>query len=423
LPGGTLEFFFNRRHSREEARKKLPHDVDGLINALQLKDRWLVYVAAGLLIEKNAPVTNALPALINAADRVPGAIYALEPLSMAAPKAAAPILARSLDSHPKLETFFIRMLGTIGTNAMEVAPQLQARFENSPSSDKILLAESIWKISRNCEQTLPYLINALQNNLDPYTQTRIIAVLGAFGPKAEAAAPILFRMLESKTNAAESFRNGTIQALGKIGAMPDLVVPYIVARIPPSPHWADYSWAMVAIEALGGFGEPGIERLMDYYRSTNSVLRTAASSAIPRLGPRASLAIPYLIDDLHTTRPQRLIRACQVLSELGETAGPALPQLKVLLKYPDHRVRAEAALALHKLKTASEAITPVLLKILNEPSASTDLVETVSRALIRIASENPQLADELKKSENRVAASRLNERRKIFERYGMVDYL
>jgi hypothetical protein len=78
---------------------------------------------------------------------------------------------------------------------------------------------------------------------------------------------------------------------------------------------------------------------------------------------------------------------------------------------------------LHKLNAHPDAVTPILLKILNERSAPSDLVESLSRAVLKLESNNPQLKHDLKKYENRVAASRLIQRRKMSDRYGMVDSL
>jgi hypothetical protein len=169
----------------------------------------------------------------------------------------------------------------MSTNAIEVAPLLLERFRLGRSADKILLAETLWKIGGHYQETLPYLVNELHTKLDPYRENRVITVLGLFGPKAASAAPVLFQMLQTRTNRSELFERATIQALGKIGAMPELVLPYILARIPSAPNWSESTRAVTAIEALGGFGPPGIDHLLNFYRSTNAILRWPCTNSMP----------------------------------------------------------------------------------------------------------------------------------------------
>jgi HEAT repeat protein len=178
----------------------------------------------------------------------------------------------------------------------------------------------------------------------------------AFRELARTAVPDL---ISAFTDEDEEIRIWAAITLGQIG--PDAanaVEPLITAALLP---YDDHPQLVVcAIKALGEIGpaaRPALPVLAPMVNNRDNRTHIMAVHAFWRIGPKgpaeASLVVPKLLDRLTASNDSRE-RAwiAEILSEMGPSAGDAIPALSTAADDPDTRVASAARKAL-KAMTAT----------------------------------------------------------------------
>jgi HEAT repeat protein len=94
-------------------------------------------------------------------------------------------------------------LGEIGPGAAAAIPSLRQRLSDRSARVRVAAALGLWYINRQNSDVVPVLVDVLRSN-DPATSLKTLSALGALGPDAKAAAPIIRRMMNESTD--EEFR-------------------------------------------------------------------------------------------------------------------------------------------------------------------------------------------------------------------------
>ena len=127
---------------------------------------------------------------------------------------------------------------------------------------------------------VPALLRIAHRNLSPASQSATIMALGAIGPPARAAVPSLLQWATNDIN--QTF--APICALGRIGAEPSIVVPFLTNAL------ADPNVRPMLVLALGGFGTnalPAVPALLALLHSEADLTdKRIYTNALNNIDPR-----------------------------------------------------------------------------------------------------------------------------------------
>ncbi|MEN3009793.1 MAG: HEAT repeat domain-containing protein [Candidatus Bipolaricaulaceae bacterium] len=224
------------------------------------------------------------------------------------------------------------------------------------------------------EAAVPKLVEELEA---PWAAQRTAAleVLAELGEKAGSAVPAVVRLLERE--GLGEVRRQALVALGRIGKG----APEALSALIRSVKSRDPDEVVAALEALGQLGPWAAEAQTEVARRTFHPwpeIRAAALRALGQLAP-AEAALPHLIQAL--TDPCGTVRLA-ALSALGEIpeierVREAVPQLVLLLRDSDPRVREGAAAVLGRVGPVPGEALGALVQLLEDP------VWEVRRAAVR----------------------------------------
>lgn len=314
---------------------------------------------------------------------------------------AAPHLIRMLDdASAEVRQAAVAALRGLGNDAAPAFPRL---FELLDDDDPVRRAQALRTLNTTHAKTRSWLDRLMAALDDPSADVRSAAAncLAEWSDRrmAAAAGPPLVKRLCDPDPAVRLDAAGALSALRlhldaataalhasvrhpdaevrrrAIGALFDAAG---AALYPELLHCAqfdpDHNVRCAAVANLAYGGERAVPFLVAFLKDSKADLREAAVGALSRLGPKARLAVPFLLADLESLGRH----AVQALANIGD-AGAA-PKLIELLEH--HDLRSHALSALRSLGPAASLAAPRLLEMLNE---SSDLNPQV--ALLEIAGE------------------------------------
>jgi|GEM_PF-2891218 len=242
-------------------------------------------------------------------------------------------------------------------------------------------------------------ISRFLENKDAKIRRLAAWVLGEIGPPARPAADTLAKALR---DADSDVRRLAAESLHEIG-------PEMVTHLLPALKDEDLSIRLSTVQALAIFHErkEAVQALVDALRDPKIKVRTAAATALVRLGPEGKAALPNLLDSLKESDLEVQTKAFTAIVAIGSHAdslllnklssinqsqrwtGPYIlkqygprpsdgvkPLLR-LLKDADATNRLGATLALAKLAPVSKTVVAASVK-----KAQTDLNLAVQAAAV-----------------------------------------
>jgi len=250
---------------------------------------------------------------------------------------AIPVLIEALD-HRADETVEVRkvpqLLAQLGPKAKVALPALLAQLTPEWPDPEILRA--VVQIDPLGQQCIPALIQALKHK-DSEVVFTASECLGLLGPRARTSIPSLVVVIDSDLG-ADSLnwepRVSAINAIVRIDRNSPLVIPTLIRAL-----------------KCEGIKELKSDRL-DFDVCDCSTLE-AATKALRSCGPRATAAVPVMIDILTTRETSNhpdmaYASIVYTLGQLGPDALPAVPILRQLLEKKG-RLSWPAAAALYRL--------------------------------------------------------------------------
>jgi HEAT repeat protein len=294
--------------------------VEPLVQALEDPASWVREAAVATLAAYGKP---AVPALIQVLDKE-------WDVTVEASRALAAIGAQAVPAlleHAATAPYHYGALYAIGEIGPEALPVLIDALHSGSENVRLAAVEAIQEVLKrsltkgNREvvlETLPELVNALEDSYYPAVRCVAARALGELGVKTEGVTTSLIRALKDSWVAAEAAR-----ALGELRCKQ--AVPYLI-NILRDP---DVPWRLMA-EAATALGKIGDERALP------DLLETAHRLQNMDLGKL-------------TASDRGILLWCfaKVVEALGMLGDPAAgTALMKLLAYPYSSVKEEAALAL-----------------------------------------------------------------------------
>jgi HEAT repeat protein len=195
---------------------------------------------------------------------------------------------------------------------------------------------------------------------DPAERDQAIFALGAIGPAAEEAVPVLAKlMIESPDS---HVRNQAALAISKMTPASRLAIPELASALSDKDHWVRMN-AALALSRLKDKARPAIPELVqalkDMSNNTNLghfniTIQQVAALALGRTSSGDAAGIAALTDALGKGYSEYVRwSAVEALGEIGPEARAAVPQIQDLLKHPRPEMREAAAEALRRIEAGS----------------------------------------------------------------------
>jgi hypothetical protein len=133
---------------------------------------------------------------------------------------------------------------------------------------------------------VPGLMAIYERNISEDSQVETILSLGAIGPPAKSAVPMLLRGM---TNASPNYRCNVMIALGQIHSEPELVVPALLKSLSDGDAQSR-RWAAQTLGTLGAEATPALPALIPLLKDQDYTVRNAATNALRAIDPAAAKA-------------------------------------------------------------------------------------------------------------------------------------
>jgi HEAT repeat protein len=295
--------------------------------------------------------------------------------------------------------------------AVEAVPALLTVLKNDPdASCKVHAALTMTVLAphvkdADASEAVKVLISRLELDQQAIVRLHVVWALGAFGPEASAAIPILIRHIhdplswelrQAALNSLASVSRGAgragpdkdaiaavaklitssdeksgqvrlaavnaLHVLGK-GKPEEKELALTKAALTKATRDADNSvaiWAWVALMALDKVSESGLSEVVRYLKDKDSMVRVAAVMALGSLGADGKAKMNDIIDRLDDSDPLVVAAAVEVLGGFGKDATPAVTALRRVMERRDHGefFRHAVAVALKNITGVEEKVTP-----------------------------------------------------------------
>jgi HEAT repeat protein len=188
--------------------------------------------------------------------------------------------------------------------------------------------------------------------------------LGAIGPAAKEAVPVLIKVLEKEWGVPNSKwkycpSGWAAWALGRIGPDAKAAVPALGRAMFGKDTWArpQAAWAL---SQIGKEAEGALDGLSKAITRGKYSMQCHVRDSLVNIGEPA---VPVLTKAIETGKT---VPAAEAAGMLGKTAGPALPALISMAGASDPKARAAALEAVCRISADAEDAKNVLVKGLND---------------------------------------------------------
>ena len=269
-------------------------------------------------------------------------------------------------------------LASLGSAGAEAAAKL-AELRKDANPGVKLEATIAWIRVQVSPSRLPKLLEQLDSK-DWGVRLAAVDVIGQIGREARGAAPALHRLLLSDAEDLDlmvvrsipragtqrlNLRRSLVLALAKIGPVEgvDAVSVLLGLRRHKSPHIREA--VLIALRSFKTSAGTLIPRVIEAMDDPSWDCRRAALTTLRDLSAVNSEHVASLVEvginHLPSSNPSIQRLACELLGDLGASAGAAVPKLGVALKSSSVRNRMWAARALQKIGKPAKAMVPQLV--------------------------------------------------------------
>jgi hypothetical protein len=270
------------------------------------------------------------------------------------------------DPHESFEPFESesnKALREIGTNAI---PTLLRMLRASDSSFKLKVIGLIdkqrfvpvnftkastlnWRadngfsvLGERASNAVPALIQIHEHKYSISSQNAVADALGAIGPPAASAVPVLLREATKPTGVTRIY---ALRALGRIHAQSELVVPGLVKCLGDRDPDVK-GLAASGLGQLGPEGKTAVPALVALLNDASLSVRFAAVRALGRIRCEPEIVVPALIKSLDDSMFPVRYETVTALKAYGFDAKKLTDVLSEKLKSQDASVRKEASVLL-----------------------------------------------------------------------------
>lgn len=261
-------------------------------------------------------------------------------------------------------TQLLRLARCKGASQLTPGEQIELRqWMHDPALDDLLRAECLELLIWHDVVELDDLLFSLDQQ-GPELGGLALRQIEGWGPRAAPAAPLLARLLQTGSPAAQA---AGLKALGWLGPAAAPVLPQIEQYL-----YADVCFnpvpASELIHGLGGDTQRAAALLRR--RLLGEVPGPDQPAALARLDPGQTAEVIAILAARVTRHDANLRSQLWLLKYFGPAAGPALPALRPLLGARDDPCRLNALEVCARLGTAAAPALPELTAVLAEPTAS-----------------------------------------------------
>jgi len=331
--------------------------------------------------------------------------------------AAVAGLVRAMDDdHSAVAHAAIAALGRIGRPAAAAIPALGLKLgifhagQFMGDLDALGLHKGISPVARTLacigESSVPMLVKTLAEGATEGVRGDAALALSLMGREAKAAVPALIRALKDKDFFVRFY---VVQALGRIGPDAKDAMPFLEAALNDDNNsYSDMPDRLyVALDKLGGIARTALEKAIREKRygmvaflsetgiESNLAVATliealkddkvhnAACSALARIGPAASTAVPAIIEYLKSNGG---VWDCEAdaLSRIGDASRPAIPLMLQLLSKANWEDRQRILYFIPQIDPYGIEALPFLVGDLKAKDTPLDAKIAICKALGRI---------------------------------------
>jgi HEAT repeat protein len=268
-------------------------------------------------------------------------------------KVAVPVLKEAIkEKDGNLRSIVAHALGQIGPDAKDAIPEIvQALNEQNEPYAISALALALGKIGPNAVPALRELLKG--NNVT--IQGEAAGALKLMGADAKDAVPELIDVVKKRKDATDIAGLQAIDALGKIGPNAKDAVPELTEALKDKTAHSPFRLrAAMALGNMGPAAKDAVPALVDALNAETAKygpLRFHAATALGQIGPDAEKAVLPLLDLLNDKNagPARLL-AIDALGKIGPGAKDAVRTLKEIAEGNDKSLGTAANKAIEKIQ-------------------------------------------------------------------------
>jgi len=277
-------------------------------------------------------------------------------------------LAHGLNgSLPAARVRAARELGKLGPAAVAALPALLAAVEDSDQSVREAAVQAIAHLGPTAVGSLVQLLS----HTDKYVRRNATWGLGKLGPAARSGMAALCAALH---DADPRTASGAAQALGNLGMAAEHAIPALTEAM----RGTNVVQCRLAAKALSQIGAAAVPTLLTHVRHHDPFVRGEAAVALGWIGPAAAEAVPALLEIVRTGVPMRpadafggsglgtplapaepdpgsaeetsRLAAVTALGRIGPAASAALPELLAVSAERGEAIRAAAEIAVRQIR-------------------------------------------------------------------------
>jgi HEAT repeat protein len=247
---------------------------------------------------------------------------------------AVPVLAAmrdEIDSYPAsvyhLAHHWADALEDIGTPAAAAVPQLLefAKDSNQRDLGRQAAIAALAEIGASDQRTVPVLLELIDRE-DYSIQRSAVDALGDLSAEPERVVPALVEVAEESSR----LQDATIRALGRFGPDAEAAVP-LIEKMLEQPEGRLRLCAAEALWRIEGDARRSLPTLIDVLSDPNTRLRSRAAEILEQIGPSAASAAGALESNLSHDYHDVRVAAARALWRITDKAEPSLDVLLSLL--------------------------------------------------------------------------------------------
>ena len=192
--------------------------------------------------------------------------------------------------------------------------------------------------------------------------------IARYGPEAKEAVPALLMLL---ADADPNVKRTALETLGLVGTVGKEHVALLIPLLKDAGFPEGRLFAVDALTLLGGDARPALPEMLGLLKDTNTALRLKAIGIIAAVGAEArATALTPLLERLRD--PDMLVAraAADALSKLGKPTKAELPKLTAFLTDKSEPVRQYALVALTDLGDEARPALPDIISVLEADPAA-----------------------------------------------------
>lgn len=285
------------------------------------------------------------------------------------------LVAGVADPDPAVAVAAIDALDKVEPEPVGAVPALVQALSRDDENVRWHAARTLSDIGPGAAEAVPALTKALDDS-SPKVQAYSAFALGSIGKTAE---PAVEKLIERAFDKEPLIRRAALRGIRLIGAPVEKTRPLFVKML----ETGDRATVLATLQTIAEAGEVAIEPMREILKDEK--LCHWACLVLTEMGDKAAPAVPELTEVLKHQDPDVRMQALITLGTIGSAAAPAVPEIAKLLESDEFEaVRFSAAFALGSINHKDEAATKALVA-----AARSDKPILKAVSLWALAHQNP----------------------------------